>query len=272
MGLLPGQYPPQSPPPATQEEDSGVLYCFSGDDPDDEECKEYNDASNGSEADQARIMARRNKPYAFQTNMAKAFCAEPLCCIGTCITCTYGTSWCLRREVLQHHSKFVDWEPTDANYGRKEKPDFWKHWKCCQGFAPCLQDKLDGCTDTMDPNAKACLACCECCCCAGCAISGSRQQIITEYDLHPDKTDNQLIRLNNCCQALSACCTIMACFCRELEDCAQCIRIIADIIFCCIAGCMVAQVHNEIKFQEKKFGQRGTENASLMDAPGVPQA
>ena len=37
-------------------------------------------------------------------------------------------------------------------------------------------------------------------------------------------------------------------------------------------GFQVAQVHNEIKFQEKKFENRGTENASLMDAPGVPQA
>merc|ERR1712166_1239703 len=192
-GRLPNYNPnPRYPPQSTSdqksdEDDEGVLYCFSSDPLAEDE----------KEGDNNRI-ANVNSPISFQTAMKDAFCAQPLCCIGTCITCTYGTSWCLRREVLQHHSKFVDWEPTDANYGRKEKPDFWKHWKCCQGFAPCLQDKLDGCTDTMDPNAKACLACCECCCCAGCAISGSRQQIITEYDLHPDKTDNQLIRLNNC--------------------------------------------------------------------------
>jgi len=262
--LLPGQYPPQSPPPATQEEDSGVLYCFSGDDPDDEECKEYNDASNGSEADQARIMARRNKPYAFQTNMAKAFCAEPLCCVGTCITCTYGTSWCLRREVLQNHSKFMDNLPSDtARYGRVPHKDFWRHYMCCQGFSPCLQEQLNGCTGTCDPNAKACLACCECCCCAGCSIGGSRAHVMKEYGFKADKTDNQLIRFNNCMQALACICTIMACFCKGLKDCARCVRIIADIVFCCIAGCMAAQVHHEIKYQEKMFDDE-TEHTRLL--------
>merc|ERR1712166_721388 len=99
-GRLPNYNPnPRYPPQSTSdqksdEDDEGVLYCFSSDPLAEDE----------KEGDNNRI-ANVNSPISFQTAMKDAFCAQPLCCIGTCITCTYGTSWCLRREVLQHHSK-----------------------------------------------------------------------------------------------------------------------------------------------------------------------
>eukprot|EP00658_Telonema_sp_P-2_P023185 TRINITY_DN19284_c0_g2_i2.p2 TRINITY_DN19284_c0_g2~~TRINITY_DN19284_c0_g2_i2.p2 ORF type:complete len:227 (+),score=35.00 TRINITY_DN19284_c0_g2_i2:276-956(+) len=159
--------------------------------------------------------------------MKSAICNAPCCCILTCISGTYGTNWCLRRSVLDKD---------------------WSKYYCCQGFAPCCQECLDGCV-CENPNCRACCMCLECICCPGLAISATRAHLMIEYNLIPDKSDNQIIRFNNCIQCLAIICDILAICIRDLRGCAQIVDLIAHIVFCCTAGCMAGQIDAEKKYQ-----------------------
>jgi multisubunit Na+/H+ antiporter MnhG subunit len=44
---------------------------------------------------------------------------------------------------------------------------------------------------------------------------------------------------------------ILACFCEELRNCADCLHTIASIVFYCTIGCMASQVLNEVKFRKE---------------------
>merc|ERR1712216_908078 len=93
--------------------------------------------------------------------------------------------------------------------------------------------------------------CCEACCCPGLAVSGTRFAIMEHYMLSPDECDNRLIRFNNFIQCLSCICDCAARFDDSFEDMADCLNIIAEVVFFSTAGCMISQVNNEIAFREE---------------------
>eukprot|EP00658_Telonema_sp_P-2_P035609 TRINITY_DN2585_c0_g1_i6.p1 TRINITY_DN2585_c0_g1~~TRINITY_DN2585_c0_g1_i6.p1 ORF type:complete len:176 (-),score=44.58 TRINITY_DN2585_c0_g1_i6:75-602(-) len=92
----------------------------------------------------------------FQIAMKEAPCENYGCFYLTCITCSYGTNWCLRRQVLEKD---------------------WSRYYCCQGLSPCCQEQLDNVTPA-DPNGRACCAWCECCVCPGLAIAATRSHLM----------------------------------------------------------------------------------------------
>eukprot|EP00658_Telonema_sp_P-2_P035606 TRINITY_DN2585_c0_g1_i16.p1 TRINITY_DN2585_c0_g1~~TRINITY_DN2585_c0_g1_i16.p1 ORF type:complete len:218 (+),score=29.83 TRINITY_DN2585_c0_g1_i16:184-837(+) len=160
--------------------------------------------------------------------MKEAPCENYGCFYLTCITCSYGTNWCLRRQVLEKD---------------------WSRYYCCQGLSPCCQEQLDNVTPA-DPNGRACCAWCECCVCPGLAIAATRSHLMIEYGLTPDPSDNQIIRFNNCIQMLACICEICAMFNPDLREAADCIHCIAQIVFCCMAGCMAGQIDIEKRYQQ----------------------
>jgi len=115
--------------------------------------------------------------------------------------------------------------------------------------APCFE--AGKCGEQSCP--EFCL-CCEGTCCVGPSISSTRMFIMDKYQLQSDEVilifvpsddsfklsqpqcDNRLIRFNNCMQMLACICDILAIFIAELRDCAQCIDIIANIVFYCTVG------------------------------------
>jgi hypothetical protein len=83
-------------------------------------------------------------------------------------------------------------------------------------------------------------------CCAGCAISATRVYIQEERQIQSDPCDNRIIRFNNCIQILACICSILAIFIAELREIAECINIIADIVYMITSGCMQAQTFVEL--------------------------
>jgi hypothetical protein len=57
---------------------------------------------------------------------------------------------------------------------------------------------------------------------------------------------NRIIRFNNCMQCFSCVLNIAAIFIEELQDAADCIDIIASLVYCATSGCMVAQMNYEM--------------------------
>jgi len=162
----------------------------------------------------------------FQVSMANSCCKSPCCCLLTSFTCTYGTNWCLRREVIEAD---------------------WNQYHCCQGFTPC-SECLESCL-CCEGDGRCCCMCLECLCCPGLAISATRIQLMHEFALAVDPCDNQIIRFNNCMQLLACVCDIAAICFKPARDLARIIDLIAHLVFMATAGCMAAQIHHEKQYQ-----------------------
>mmetsp|Transcript_20299 Transcript_20299/g.60557 ORF Transcript_20299/g.60557 Transcript_20299/m.60557 type:complete len:231 (-) Transcript_20299:78-770(-) len=181
--------------------------------------------------DDDKYAARSNM---FKVGMKDAPCKDPLMCLGglpcgcICIANCY-----MRHKVLE---------------GDMDQ------YMCCQGYydgiCPCWKSGSVG-----DQGNPACLAC-EGCCCASCALSSTRMYVMDKFDLMSDPCDRRIIRFNNFMQLLSCVCDILACFIPELQDAAQIIRFIADLVFYTTAGMMFAQVNYEWN-ERKKEGTLG---------------
>ena len=95
--------------------------------------------------------------------------------------------------------------------------------------------------------------CLEAAVCPGAAVSATSNVVREAYQLGLDEDDARLIRCTNCLQIFSICLTcISRCTECEADDAlAHIVNIVADVVFCCVGGCMTAQVHHEIKLREK---------------------
>ena len=94
--------------------------------------------------------------------------------------------------------------------------------------------------------------CLEAFCCPGLAASASGMVIRERYRLGLDKDDVRLIRCSNCLQFLSCFCWILACLTDSdaIDTAAAITDCVADVVFCCVAGCMTAQAYHEISYRE----------------------
>ena len=100
--------------------------------------------------------------------------------------------------------------------------------------------------------------CLEGLCCPGMAVSASQGMMMQQYNLGLDEDDVRLIRCNNCLQFL-------ACIASLLNICIDCpgddavvsiINLAADIMFCCVSGCMTARTYHEIVEREKEAPEK----------------
>lgn len=96
---------------------------------------------------------------------------------------------------------------------------------------------------------------------SGAAVSATSGVIRQQYSLGLDEDDVKLIRCNNCLQILACVCTIVACLtpCEGDDLAADIINIIADVVFCSVAGCMTAQCNREVGLREKMNAPGGSE-------------
>mmetsp|Transcript_19437 Transcript_19437/g.35308 ORF Transcript_19437/g.35308 Transcript_19437/m.35308 type:complete len:217 (-) Transcript_19437:178-828(-) len=127
----------------------------------------------------------------------------------------------------------------------------WSNYKCCQGYfggCCCLQPGKLG--ESKCPKACMCL---ESCLCPGAAVSATSNIIRHEYGLGLDKDDIRLLRCSNCLQVLACAASLLnICIDFDGDDMVVCIiNAVADITFCCVQGCMSAQVFHEIELRDK---------------------
>lgn len=88
--------------------------------------------------------------------------------------------------------------------------------------------------------------------CPGMAVSATQGMIMQQYNLGLDEDDVRIIRCNNCLQWLACIASILnICIdCEGDDECVSIINAVADIVFCCVSGCMTARTYHEIKERE----------------------
>jgi len=170
----------------------------------------------------------------FDISLCQAPCRAPCCWLASLI-CLCPAQIQMRHKALNH-----------VNPGSG-----WSNYKCCQGYfggCCCLQPG-----QVCDQTCPVPCMCLEAFICPGLAISATSNVIRDEYGLGLDEDDVRLIRCSNCLQIFSLClyCVSMCTPCEGDDLVAQAVSIVADVVFCCVSGCMTAQVHHEIKKREK---------------------
>jgi hypothetical protein len=88
--------------------------------------------------------------------------------------------------------------------------------------------------------------------CPGAAVSATSNVIRERYALGLDDDDVRLIRCTNCLFYFSICLSCLACLteCEGDDALAHAVNAISDVVFCCVSGCMTAQVHHEMKVRD----------------------
>ncbi|CAB9497074.1 Inherit from euNOG: PLAC8 family [Seminavis robusta] len=170
----------------------------------------------------------------FDISLCEAPCREPGCLLAT-VLCFCPIQVHMRHKALNH---------VDPGSG-------WANYKCCQGYfggCCCLQPGQMG-----EQSCPSLCMCVEASIFPGPAVSATSNIVREAYRLGLDEDDVRLIRCNNCLFVLSC---ILNCI-APLTDCegddvlAHIVNVISDITFCCVSGCMTAQVHHEIKLREQ---------------------
>jgi len=184
----------------------------------------------GSELDGA-LRSPANGFQPMQVPICTAMCKDPLTCVcGAC--CTPCQIYMLRKRALDNNMQ---------------------HYKCCANYM-----SLSACGEVACkccPNQFA--LCCEALCCPAIALSTTRMLVMDQHMVSSaDPCDNRLIRLHNCC-VFTACCIeyietpfvwcCKCCYCTPGEWC----RCISDCYWCCLSGCLVAQIKIELDHQQR---------------------
>mmetsp|Transcript_19404 Transcript_19404/g.41883 ORF Transcript_19404/g.41883 Transcript_19404/m.41883 type:complete len:214 (+) Transcript_19404:119-760(+) len=206
------------------------LFCFSSDPMSADEMKgKYGEA----------FAPYANNTNKFDITMCQAPCKE--CpCWATSMICLPCAQVHMRKKALNH-----------INPGSG-----WSNYMCCQGmFGGCCCLQPGDCCESSCPVPCMCL---EACLCPGLATSVNSMLIRQQYGLGLDEDDVRLIRCSNCLMCFAV---ILSCIgiCFDWDGEQECIRIvncIADVTFCCVSGCMTAQVNREIKLREKEAPKR----------------
>eukprot|EP00934_Nitzschia_sp_Nitz4_P003019 Nitzschia sp. Nitz4//scaffold103_size77763//4875//5525//NITZ4_005435-RA/size77763-exonerate_protein2genome-gene-0.49-mRNA-1//1//CDS//3329532298//3009//frame0 len=165
----------------------------------------------------------------FDVSLCETPCKTPCCWLGSMI-CLCPAQVHLRHKVLNHVA------PGSG----------WKNYMCCQGyFGGCCCLQPGRVCDRTCPLPCMCL---EAFLCPGLAVSASANVMREEYNLGLDEDDVRLIRCSNCLQIFSCICLCVS----QMTDCpaddhfARILDLIADVVFCCVSGCMTAQVYHEV--------------------------
>lgn len=177
---------------------------------------------NGANTFQTTMMGVLEKCPGGFLNCCPWFCGQfmPMTCCCT--------QYCLRRKVLANDMSL---------------------YLCCQGYFNCCCFKAGEMGEQSCPDL--CLGI-ESCCCNSLALSASRMYVMNKYDLKSDPCDYRLIRINNCLQALSCICDILAIFIKELREVARILDLIASLVYHCVSGCMTVQVSHEMDYQNQQ--------------------
>jgi len=127
----------------------------------------------------------------------------------------------------------------------------WANYKCCQGYyggCCCLQPGSLG-----EESCPVPCLCLESFCFPGLSSSVNSMLVRDHYSLGLDEDDARLIRCSNCLQVF-ACVLNCIGICLDWdgeEMCKAVVNCVADVTFCCVAGCMTAQTYHEIKVREQ---------------------
>lgn len=164
---------------------------------------------------------RQRHMNTFALSMADAYKSQPTCCLACLCPCYYA--YVTRTTILTKNNEWPNNYKIFQGYGF-----------CC-GCEPC-------------PSSPEMSLCLESICCTGLSISASRLYMMDTYGIRPDPMDYRIIRFENCIVAIDMLlqCLVNCFKIRELRHLEHVFNEITRWIFACTAGCMVAQVLNEV--------------------------
>jgi hypothetical protein len=169
----------------------------------------------------------------FDISMFEAPCREP-CCLAVTMLCFCPVQVHMRYKALNH-----------VNPGSG-----WTNYKCCQGyFGGCC------CFQPGQMGEQSCPTLCMCMEAAifpGEAVSATSYVLRQAYRLGLDEDDVRLIRCSNCLFFLSCLLNCIAPLteCEGDDILVPAVNAVSNLVFCCVSGCMTAQVYHEIKTRE----------------------
>eukprot|EP00798_Chlamydomonas_sp_ICE-L_P023030 gene23030-30224_t len=148
------------------------------------------------------------------------------CCYAT--WCCYCASYQLRKQAL---------------YGDMTR------YTCCNGMFPCS----GRCGEKKCPR---CCLCVEVTLCFASSVAATRFMIQDELRIKNSKCDNCIIGTMIALEYLACICHIVACITGsgEIQQAAQIIQCIADIVWCSVCGCMQTQHKDELDTRDKNPG------------------
>ena len=178
----------------------------------------------------------------FKTSMAEAYKFQPTCCLATMCPCYYA--YHTRTTILTQNNEWPH------NYSMFQGYGF-----CCGCEPPCPSPETSLCFESI--------------CCTGLSISASRLWVMEKYDIVPDPMDYRIIRFENFIVAIDCLlqCLVNCFRMKELRHCEHVFNEITRWIFACTAGCMVAQVLNEMDGRSNN----AIESTAFSPVPSAPQ-
>jgi len=198
----------------------------------------------------SRMQARADYPRQWQTQLISAPCSSPLYCCYS-MFCCYCASFQQRKQLL---------------YGDMSRA------LCCAGSMPCS----GRCGEQKCPNF--CLAL-ETVLCFPMSVSSTRYALQDELRIMNTPFDNCVIGTMIVAQYLACVCACAACLTGsdEINELAQLLDFVADILWCSVCSCLLTQQHVELDARDKAGGalayaaQQPTHQAYAMRAPQQQQ-
>mmetsp|Transcript_16292 Transcript_16292/g.37967 ORF Transcript_16292/g.37967 Transcript_16292/m.37967 type:complete len:234 (+) Transcript_16292:108-809(+) len=209
-----------------------VFCCFSSEPPEKSSWKEGSAKAKWDN----RLIGMAGNPNQFDTNLMDAPCKAPLpCCCTFLLTpcCGIPTCYWRKKALEQYGNGMEDYMCTQG-----------MEYDCC-----CFKPGRMG-----DKGNVVCLLL-EGCCCSVRGMSYTRLYIMDNQNIRPDPVDYQIIAFSNCMQILACICHIASCIVPALDNLADLISCIADMITLTVTGCMGAQISLQIENDQKNVGQ-----------------
>eukprot|EP00877_Chromochloris_zofingiensis_P000130 jgi/Chrzof1/10117/Cz04g29110.t1 len=150
-----------------------------------------------------------------------------------------------------------------ASYGLRKQVLYndMSRYLCCQGSCPC-SGRMG------EQNCPEFCLCMEVFFCFAQSVASTRWTIQDELQIQTTDCDNCIIGTMVCMQYFACICSIVACLTGsdEINDLAQLLDCVADILWCTVCGCMQTQAKAELDVRDA--GGAGATPAPAQ-APGV---
>lgn len=175
------------------------------------------------------MKARENYPRQWELGLTETFKRPGFCCYAA--FCGWCASYGLRKQLLYNDmSRYI----------------------CCNGTCPCS----GRCGEQNAP--EVCLAL-EVCCCFAQSVAATRWAIQDELRLQTTQCDNCIIGTMICASYFACLCSIAACLTGsdEINQLAQVLDCVADILWCSVCACMQTQHKQELDSRDQRGGAGG---------------
>lgn len=188
-----------------------------------------------------KLQSRQNYPRQWALPLTETCVRRPgFCCYA--LLCGYCASYGNRKQAL---------------YGDMSR------YVCCNGDCPCS----GRCGEQSAPEFCLCL---EVFCCFAQSVASTRWMLQDELAIKTTECDNCIIGTMICAQYFACICSIAACLTgsQEINDLAQLLDCVADVLWCTVCSCMQTQAKAELDLRDGR-GAGGAAPAAPHHAPGI---